>query len=118
MNSTDEKDTSDKLEKSERRRRIFERTIARYASAGIRIEDDDEYMALIRLWISGELEMREAAALYDDIRKRRGNTRSIASAPPVVLPQPEPEQAAAEQDVSGMTQAELIEELSRLSERL
>ena len=112
MNLTDDKDTSDRLAKSERRRLIFERTVARYAAAGIRIEDDEEYMALIRLWISGELEMREAAALYDDIRKRRGSIRSMTPA----LPQPE--SAEGEQNVSGMTQAELIEELSRLSERL
>ena len=80
MNSSDEKDTSDRLEKSERRRRIFERTVARYAAASIRIEDDAEYKALIRLWISGELEMRQAAALYDDIRKRRGVRRPAAPA--------------------------------------
>lgn len=112
MIPTDDKDTSHTLETSERRRQIFERTIARYAAAGILIEKDEEYMALIRLWISGELTMRKAASLYDDIRKRRGNIR------PAIPQLQQPEPAEDEQNVSGMTQAELIEELSRLSERL
>ena len=117
MNLTDETNTAHLLEKSERRRRIFERTLAKYAAAGIRIEDDADYMALIKLWISGELEMREAAAQYDEIRKRRGVGRATAA--PIAPPESAvPEPATDKQTVSGMTQAELIEELSKLSERL
>lgn len=112
MNLTEDKDLPDNLEKSERRRQIFERTIARYAAAGIRIEGDHEYMALIARWISGELEMRQAAALYDDIKRGRGSSLPAPAVPSL------PEPHAEEQNLSGMTQAELIEELSRLSERL
>lgn len=117
MNLTDDMNTAHPLDKSERRRQIFERTLAKYAAAGIRIEDDADYMALITLWISGELEMRDAAAQYDDIRRRRGVARAAkAETPPPEEAAPGP--APDDPSVSGMTQAELIEELSKLSERL
>ena len=112
MNAPDHDTANGKLDRTERRQQIFQRTVAKYAARGIRIEDDAEYMALIRLWISGELEMREAAALYDDIRKRRGHHRT-AIAHPV-----NPSQPPVPEKVTGMTQEELIEELAKLSERL
>lgn len=112
MNPTDDTNSSGMHDKSERRQQIFQRTVAKYAAKGIRIEDDAEYMALIRLWISGELEMREAAALYDDIRKRRGQHRPAASHPE------DPGAPTVPGRVTEMTQEELIEELAKLSERL
>lgn len=112
MNPTDDTNIPGTPDQTERRQQIFQRTVARYAAKGIRIEDDAEYMALIRLWISGELQMREAASIYDDIRRRRGQHRTVAPDPEPSEPHPAPE------SVSGMTQEELIEELARLSERL
>lgn len=100
---------TDNQDRTERRRQIFERTVAKYASTGIRIDQDPEYMALVKLWVTGDLEMREAAEQFDAIRHRR----AIARRPE------KPAIAEEKTDVNtGMTQAELLRQISDLSANL
>ena len=59
---------------SERRRRIFERTKARYAKAGIGLDDPD-YLRLIEQWIAGKLTMPDVARQWNAMRMSRAKTR-------------------------------------------
>jgi hypothetical protein len=70
MESHDPSFSSDIPEISLRRRAIFERTVSKYAAAGIAL-DDHEYLSLIDRWIKGELTMPAAAAIWDGIRQQR-----------------------------------------------
>lgn len=65
-----------------------------------------EYIALIKLWVFGDLEMPEAAQQFDAIRHRR----AVASRPE----QPVDAQEKTEMN-SEMTQAELLRQISDLS---
>ncbi|TCL66312.1 hypothetical protein [Rhizobium sp. BK251] len=46
------------------RRTIAERAIERARARGIAIEDDIEFMALVELWIEGEIDSREMHRRY------------------------------------------------------
>jgi hypothetical protein len=92
------------VDRIERRRKIFERTVAQYAAAGIRIDGDPDYMALITLWISGDLDMRAAAEQFDTIRHRRATAGKVAMNPPLT-----------DSDVAGVPQDELLRQISELS---
>ncbi|MDL2408595.1 hypothetical protein PY650_23700 [Rhizobium calliandrae] len=52
----------------EQRRAIFERVSSRYASNGM-ILDDPIYLRLMEAWIAGEIEMEEAAAHWNSVRR-------------------------------------------------
>jgi hypothetical protein len=94
-------------DRAERRHQIFERTVAKYAAAGIPIDQDPEFMALVKLWVSGELKMGQAAEQFDAIRHRR----AAGKKPPT----PHVEQKRPESQP--MTQDELIRQISVLSEK-
>jgi hypothetical protein len=58
------------LPEGERRRQIFARTQAKYANVGLHL-DDPEYLLLMDRWIDGAITMPEAAARWEESKKRR-----------------------------------------------
>ncbi|MBA9035955.1 hypothetical protein [Rhizobium leguminosarum] len=57
------------------RRSIAERTIARARERGMPIDDDLEYMALVELWIKGEIDIQDMRRRYNDLLARRSADR-------------------------------------------
>jgi hypothetical protein len=94
------------LQVSRRRREIFERTQAKYAAAGIHL-DHPEYLVLIEKWIDAEITMPEAAARWDQARKRRKATmaQSTSDLDEVDL-----------ETLPMMTQEQILAEIAKLTE--
>ncbi|WP_145637429.1 hypothetical protein [Rhizobium sp. ERR 1071] len=57
------------------RRSIAERVIARAQKRGTSIDHDVEYMALVKQWVEGEIEIEEMRQRYIDVLARRSAER-------------------------------------------
>ena len=65
------------------RRSIAERVIARARARGAAIDGDLEYMALVELWIEGEIDIQEMRRRYTDLlTTRAANRRKMAEINP------------------------------------
>jgi hypothetical protein len=103
---SDDQNVESHLPVPERRRKIFEQTNAKYAAAGIFLNDPD-YLALIEKWIDGEITMPVAAARWDQVRKERKRPPAESTI--------ELEDIDVER-LPSMTQEELLAEIARLAE--
>ena len=52
----------------ERRRTIFERAVAKYRALGTPIDNDPAFVELVGKWIDGDVDMRDVARSYGDLR--------------------------------------------------
>ncbi|MEZ2224606.1 hypothetical protein [Rhizobium sp. RCC_161_2] len=57
------------------RRSIAERVIARARARGTPIDNDPEYMAIVELWIAGEIGTEEMRQRYIALLQQRSRTR-------------------------------------------
>jgi hypothetical protein len=57
------------------RRSIAERVIARARDRGAPIDDDPEFMAIVELWVAGEIETDGMRDRYNALLRRRSRDR-------------------------------------------
>ncbi|WP_162950416.1 hypothetical protein [Rhizobium jaguaris] len=61
------------------RRSIAERAIARARARGTPIDDDSEFVALVELWIEGEIDMKEMRLRYVKLLDQRAHSHFARS---------------------------------------
>ncbi|MFA1677447.1 hypothetical protein ACDY97_33365 [Rhizobium mongolense] len=72
------------------RKSIAERVIARASARGTPIDEDPEFMAIVELWVAGDIEASEMRDRYNALLEQRSRSkRSLGLSPEVSAEMPE-----------------------------